>query len=150
MRKMQFISCRVVFACYFWRMEYYEVDPLLKKLGKDRHWLASVTHYTHRTISVMLSAKGEKSRTPRAMSLVIEAIRMEEARQAAPVEIAPVQTLVLQPSIEEFRRWNRASMQANLLVADWTAKALNSYCQGVPLSSRVAANETAYRVEPKE
>mgnify|MGYP006975180981 CR=1 FL=1 len=114
------------FCTYSDAMNYYEIDPFLKKLGKDRKWLADATHYTYRTITIILSPKGEKNRTDQSMARISEALRMEEARQSMPVEIKPVQTLVLQPSLYEFEQWNKQALREKKLVTDWAVDALNS------------------------
>lgn len=145
MLKYVFFSCSLGFQGYFGGMQYYEVDPLLKKLGKDRRWLAQVTHYSYRTISLMLSPKGVSNRTEQAMARIVEALRTEEARQLQPVEIKPVQTLVLQPTIHEFQEWNRQAMKENKLVTDWAVDALNSFAAGVVL--KASDGEPAYKTK---
>jgi fructose-1-phosphate kinase PfkB-like protein len=126
-------------------MNYYEVDPLLKKLGKDRKWLAEATHYTLRSINVMLSPKGVKSRSAQAMARIEEALRMEEARQQMPIEIKPVQTLVLQPSLHEFEQWNKQALREKKLVTDWAVDALNAYAEGIILTA--AEDEPLYKTK---
>jgi hypothetical protein len=143
--KIAFFSCSLDFTRYCALMNYYDVDPLLKKLGRDRKWLAEVTHYTHRTITVMLSPKGERSRTTQAMARIEEALRLEEARQAMPVEIKPVQTLVLQPSLHEFDQWNKQALRENKLVTKWAVDALNRYAAGVTL--KAADDEAEFKTK---
>lgn len=110
------------------------MTPILKKIGKDRAWLAKATHYSIRNINSMLSPKGEANRSDAAMARVEEALLAEQARQEAPVEMELDQNFVIRNiSHEEWRAWGLSALSENKLLTDWARDELNEYAARVRL-----------------
>ena len=101
------------------------IDHRLKKLGKDRMWLAEKSGRSHASIRTALA----KSAVPKARSALLQkalsdAIEREEMEQAKKPELT--KSIVLEPSIEEYRLWSEAFKKSPYsTIEEWAIAALN-------------------------
>jgi hypothetical protein len=102
-----------------------DIESRLKKLGKDRVWLAEKSGRSHASIRTALA----KSAVPKARSALLQkalsdAIEREELDQLKKPEL--VKSITLEPSIEEYRIWSEAFKQSPYsTIEEWAISALN-------------------------
>ncbi len=102
-----------------------DIEKRLKKLGKDRMWLAEKSGRSHASIRTALA----KSAVPKARSALLQkalsdAIEREESEQAKKPELT--KSISLEPSIEEYRLWSEAFKSSPYsTIEEWAVAALN-------------------------
>ena len=102
-----------------------DIENRLKKLGKDRMWLAEKSGRSHASIRTALA----KSAVPKARSALLQkalsdAIEREEMEQLKKPEL--VKSITLEPSIEEYRLWSEAfKISPHSTIEEWAKASLN-------------------------
>ena len=102
-----------------------DIENRLKKLGKDRMWLAEKSGRSHASIRTALA----KSAVPKARSALLQkalsdAIEREEMEQAKKPELT--KSIVLEPSAEEYRLWSEAFKKSpSSTIEEWAKASLN-------------------------
>ena len=102
-----------------------DIESRLKKLGKDRVWLAEKSGRSHASIRTALA----KSAVPKARSALLQkalsdAIEREELDQLKKPEL--VKSITLEPSIEEYRLWSEAfKISPHSTIEEWAKASLN-------------------------
>ena len=102
-----------------------DIEKRLKKLGRDRMWLAEKSGRSYASIRTALA----KSAVPKARSALLQkaltdAIEREEAEQAKKPELT--KAIALEPSIEEYRLWSEAFKSSPYsTIEEWAVASLN-------------------------
>jgi hypothetical protein len=102
-----------------------DIEKRLKKLGRDRMWLAEKSGRSHASIRTALA----KSAAPKARSSLLQkaltdAIEREEADQKKDPALKKV--IILEPSVDEYRLWSEAFKDSShSTLEDWAKSALN-------------------------
>lgn len=102
-----------------------EIDQILKKLGKNRKWLAEVTGRSDHSIrSALAPNAAPKSRSALMQKALSDAIEREatERKKHRPL----VEDVTLHPTIEEFKVWSEAFKSSPYsTLKEWAIATLN-------------------------
>ena len=102
-----------------------DIENRLKKLGKDRMWLAEKSGRSHASIRTALA----KSAVPKARSALLQkalsdAIEREELNQVKKPDLK--KSIVLEPSKDEYRLWSEAfKISPHSTIEEWAKASLN-------------------------
>lgn len=119
-------------------MSFDEIDPRLKKLGKDRAWLAAQCDYSTSTLASALAPNGS-NKTPKALRRMWEALDREEQRQKQEkYKPAPLtNTVTLTPTVDQFDRWMRAAYRNHDSFDEWAKEGLDALADLYPQKDQI-------------
>ena len=106
-----------------------EIDSRLKRIGKDRAWLAEVTGRSAGSIRAALAPNAlPKHRSGLLQKALSDAIESEEGEKGDPDETH--ERLILKVSEEQFEAYNRASLSEGKTIKEWIMAVLEEAAQG--------------------
>ena len=129
-----------------------KIDEALKKLGKNRSWLAQVTGRSDHSIrSALAPNAAPKSRSALIQKALTDAIEREVLRRKAEAEAVAEpelkKVIILEPTVDEYRLWSEAFKNStHSTLEGWAKAALNRAAKdGVrPKLSFVAEDPAEY------
>lgn len=108
-------------------MRFEEIPIRMLQLGVNRAWLSRECDYSLAHVGNILARADTKSKTPKALRRIWEALDREEARQQLPVIHFERHQVVLRPSDEEYRVWSEAQRKGGQpTLIDWATDTLNA------------------------
>ena len=123
-----------------------EIEIALTKIGKDRQWLAAETGYTYQTLTNRLAPNANE------LSFAMEA-KIKQALEPyisnGKKQIDPVNDLIMRPTYDQLKRWNKVALAEGKILEDWAfdelEEAANEYFSESPSPAlKIAEDEKPY------